>query len=248
VGSIPLRASIICRSKSVRKVTKLAAASLLSQLSVIEKLCEPDQPVRRPAEPAGARDDAHVAGHCRVGLVVEEGRPAAPVEVERHRPGGEAHAGVVPQVVGHPRRHRARVVEVHEELERLDAGLGVEGGAHLLVEELPAVRHEELVEAARDRLVLADELEAVEVRRVREEQRLVADLVPGLGRGERIAVLGLEGGGPLRVLVERALVEEVRHVRVRGQLHEASVHRRVLEQERRELGQGLLGMISRRSV
>ena len=38
----------------VRKVIKLAAASLLSQSLVIAKLCEPDQPVRLPPDPIGA--------------------------------------------------------------------------------------------------------------------------------------------------------------------------------------------------
>src|SRR5690606_1930565 len=54
VGRLPAWASINSLSSLVMKTAKLTPASLLSQASVTEKECEPDQAPRLPAEPVGA--------------------------------------------------------------------------------------------------------------------------------------------------------------------------------------------------
>ena len=55
VGDSPPLASIICALLLVKAHKKDAAASLSGHDSVIEKECDPDQPVLKPPEPIGAR-------------------------------------------------------------------------------------------------------------------------------------------------------------------------------------------------
>ena len=208
-------------------------------------------------------DDADIAGGLRRLRIIEEGRPARPVEVERDRSRGEALAEVVPEIVGGAGRHGLGLVEIDEPVERAHARVRIEGGLALGVEIVAALGDDHFVEAPVDRLLLAGVFGAVEVRRAGEKDRLVLHLLQGRRRREVVAVfvlerllLGVVGVVALEV-IERGDVEfrprqhhelavdgrgldvggnELVDLLLRNQLRQIGVEIRVLRSERGVVG------------
>ncbi len=143
----------------------------------------------------GARrlhDDADIAGRLGRLRIIEKRCPAGPVEVKGDRSGRKALAEIVPKIVGGAGRHGLRLVQIDEPVQRAHARVGIEGGLAFRIEVLAAFRDDHLVEAPVDRLLLAGEFSAIEVRRVGEEDRLVLHLLKRGRRGEVVAVFVLE--------------------------------------------------------
>ena len=145
-----------------------------------------------PRRSRGLNDDSDIARHLRFLGVVEVAGPARPIEIERNGARREALPEIVPKIIRRAGRNGLRLVEIDEPLERAHAGVRIESGHAFRIEIFAAFSHQHLIETAVDRLLLAGEFGAVEVRRIGEEDRLVFHLLPGGGGREIVTIFLLE--------------------------------------------------------